>query len=74
MLLAEYMRTHHPSPVKAFREPHVAPEVPTVKVSVHVISRGKMIVLASLIASALVPSEYSTYVSALGGIYWLLKL
>ena len=73
MNLAEYNRRVHPSPVRMTR---VVPQpiVRWTRVSAQVISRGKAIVLISLIASTLVPAEYATYVSALGGVYWLLKL
>lgn len=71
--LAAYFERAHPSPVKMTR-PFVLPAREFVKVDKHTINKGKMYVCLSMIAAAIAPTPYATYIGMLGGLYWLYKL
>lgn len=73
MMLAEYNRRVHPSPVRQFK-PFVYPEHRWVRVDRRAINRGKMIVCVSILSSTLAPPSLAPWISALGGLYWLFKL
>lgn len=70
--LAAYFKRAHPSPAKRYLV-YVPPRA-LVKVPVDVISRGKMIVLVSILVSYLVPPQYAAIAGTFGGAYWLFKL
>lgn len=74
MNLAEYNRVYHPVPARGYAYARPEPTIQWQKVPGHVISRGKGIVLASILAGATLPPPYATWAAALGGIYWLFVL
>lgn len=71
--LAEYFKRAHPSPVKMTRV-FSLPVRDFVKIPVDVVSRGKMIVLVSILLSYAVPPQYAALAGTFGGAYWLFKL
>lgn len=75
MEFAEYLRANHPVPGRMRRVPPPKLfEVKYVKVKTSTVTKVKASVLIGILASAVVPPQYATLVSAIASAYWLVVL